>query len=75
MFESEVSLGRRQSDESEKDLTEYNMPNSQEEEKEATVVQREREKERKLFYWENFTKTGCRENKLDRERQSKPAGE
>jgi hypothetical protein len=38
MFESEVSLGRRQSDESEKDLTEYNMPNSQEEEKEATVV-------------------------------------
>ena len=66
MFESEVSLGRRQSDESEKDLTEYNMPNSQEEEKEATVVQREREKERKLFYWENFAKAGCRENKLDR---------
>ena len=26
---------------------------------------REREKERKLFYWENFAKAGCRENKLD----------
>jgi len=29
----------------------------------------------KPVYWETFTKTGCRENKLDRQRQNKPIRE
>jgi hypothetical protein len=37
MFESDVSLRGRQSDESEKDLTEWDLPNSEKrEEREAT---------------------------------------
>jgi len=48
-------------------LTEYNMPNSQEKREEEGLLMREhcREKKEEVFYWESFTETGCRENKLN----------
>lgn len=49
MFESDVQLRDRQSDESEKDLTEQVIPNSHEK-KEERESSTEKEKERGQFY-------------------------
>jgi hypothetical protein len=52
-------LSDRQSDESEKDLTEYDMPNSpvKRKEKESYFREQHRERETGQFYQERFSET------------------
>jgi hypothetical protein len=56
-------LSGRQSDESDKDFTEEDMPNSGKQR--GIYLRGGAKRRRRQFYWESFTETGSRLNKLD----------
>jgi hypothetical protein len=60
-------LRGRQSDESEEDWTEQDLPSSPEnsEGREVTRESSAEKEGRRQFSWDSCTETGCRENKLD----------
>ena len=68
-------MSGRQSDESEKVLTEQDLPNSHEKREEMEATQgssKENGSERRKLLQESFTRTGWRENKLDTSEQNRP---